>query len=607
MKREFFALGVILIAAACLRFYGLAWDGGYLFHPDERKILLVAAELRLPTTLGEFFLPASPLNPKFFAYGSFPIYLLKMLSALVPISGAGYAVPWREDFVGLMFLGRVLSALFDLGTILFTFLLARRLYSATIGLFAAACVAVTVLHIQLAHFYAVDTLLTLLVVATVYYAARYAQGRRRRDAVLLGIVFGLALATKITAAPLIAPILVAVVRARNERTTGISASPTLAWLARARLILGDWCDQIWRARKTLAKIFGVAFAVFVITQPYAWIDPLRFWAQVATELLVARGWLDYPYTRQYANTLPFVYPILQSSVWGMSLPLGIFAWGGSAWFAWRGWRERDWRAGLLVAWAGLYFFSIGAQHAKYLRYLLPLTPFLFIMASAGLAACVSRFAAFVSRVAVGAALGGALVYSLAFVSLYAREHPWIEISRWVYANVPMQATLATEYWDDQLPLPMQLNGVMRAPSDFRYVTLPLYDDDDAQKIDALVEALSATDYIVLATQRLSATIERLPARYPISARYYRLLFAGELGFDLAAFAQNGIALDGVVIADDRFNGKQYVGLPPRSDAWAWNWGYADESFTVYDHPLPLVFRKTRALSPAELRALLTLP
>ncbi|MCI0478790.1 MAG: hypothetical protein L0Y55_21305, partial [Anaerolineales bacterium] len=90
----------------------------------------------------------------------------------------------------------------------------------------------------------------------------------------------------------------------------------------------------------------------------------------------------------------------------------------------------------------------------------------------------------------------------------------------------------------------------------------------------------------------------------ISSRYYRALFDEQLGFELAASATNGIALDGLVIADDRFDG---CALPlfSASDALVCNWGRADESFTVYDHPLPLVFKKTRALSRDELRARLS--
>lgn len=608
MKRETWQsvwLVLILLVAASLRLDGLAWDSGYLFHPDERKILLVVSNLRLPASVPDFFSTDSPLNPKFFAYGSFPIYLLKALSVFAPTWS--FDVPWRQDFVSVAMLGRALSVLCDLGTSVFIFLLGRRLYTATVGLLAAACVAVTVLHIQLAHFYTVDTLLTLLIVATMFFAARFAQMGMRRDALVIGVLFGLALATKVTAAPLIVPIIVAV-------TTADDRPPTAGKNAVSRLrsvvaLVSGWLKQTWDTRRTLAKIFGVALAVFVITQPYALLDPLRYFGQVGTELLVARGWLDYPYTRQYADTLPFIYPIAQSSVWGMSLPLGIFAWGGSALFAWRWWRTRKlalsevegWHDGFLLSWALIYFLSTGGEYTKYLRYLLPLLPFLFLMASAWLSRITHHVSRFILRFTFYASLILALVYALAFVSMYSRPHPWIEISKWLYANLPPQATLAIEHWDDALPVPMRGANGDRSPTEFQTRTLPMYDVDDAAKLNTLVDVLSQSDYIVMATERLSATITRLPQRYPMSSRYYRLLFNGQLGFDLVASARNDIALDGGVIADERFNGVVPRGLPFVA---AWNWGPADESFTVYDHPLPLVFKKTRALSAEELKILL---
>ncbi len=589
---EFVFLVAVLAVAASLRFYGLAWDGGYLFHPDERKILLVASELRPPANIGEFFSADSPLNPKFFAYGSFPIYLLKASSIFAPPIALN--VPWREDFVGLAMLGRALSALFDLGTITMTFLLARRLYNATVGLMASACIAVTVLHIQLAHFYTVDTLLTFFVVVTMYFAARYAQSNWGRDALLVGVSFGFALATKIAALPLVVPIVVAVIHA-NVKSGGWGGRDKdhLPPTHSPRLLFKRWRDLTWDARRPLAKILLAAFIVFVVTQPYALFDPVRYLGAVGTELLVARGWLDYPYTRQYADTLPFIYPIVQASIWGMSLPLGIFAWGGSALVVWRWFQKRDWCDGFILAWALVYFLTISGQYAKYLRYLLPLLPFLFIMAASSFKSHLLRFAFFVS-------LFLAFIYSIAFVAMYSREHPWLTISRWIYTNIPAQATLAIEHWDDALPVPMRDADGDRAPREYRARVLPLYDADDAAKLDAIVDALATSDYVILATHRLSSTITRLPQRYPMSSRYYRLLFDGTLGFELAMHAVNGIALDGIVIVDDRFELLQ-------SDAVVWNWGRADESFTVYDHPMPLVFKKTRAWSRDELVSLLFQP
>lgn len=680
MKRAlstYIVLVTILIVAAAFRFYGLAWDGGYLFHPDERQILLVASRIQLPSSIGEFFSADSSLNPKFFAYGSFPIYLVRGLSALAP--DGPFNVPARADFiVALGMLGRVLSGLFDLGTIVLILLLGRRLYSATVGLLAAAGVAVTVLHIQLSHFYAVDTLLTFLVVATMYLAARFAEGGKWRDAVLMGAAFGLAIATKITALPLIVPIVAAVVRAKGaslsepsptgqaeivlpdgtgpasgkssgSRPALYAAAPApvstqgMSWYrvlvksksAEVAGIIRQTARHVWDVRRTLAMIGGVALLTFVVTQPYALLDPVRYFGLVGTETLVARGWLDYPYTRQYAGTIPFLYQVVQSSVWGMGLPLGILAWGGSALFVWQWWRRlrqssdvrldrgrqfESWRDGFLLAWALVYFLGIGAQYTKYLRYLVPLLPFLYLMAAATLVRFAGqaepRSNALTGRVArLVLVVGGIVVavatflYALSFASLYSREHPWLQISRWTYMNLPAGATIAVEHWDDLLPVPVHIGAATRAPDQYRIQTLPMYDPDDPTKLEKLVEILAASDYFLHASQRLSTTIPRLPGRYPISSRFYHLLFDGRLGFEPVAHARNDLSLDGVVIRSEPFGvtGLTVPGMlettPP--GVTVWNWGWADESFTVYDHPLPIVFKKARVLSSEELRSLLS--
>jgi len=616
------ALVAILVVAAFFRFSGLDWDRGYLFHPDERKILLVASEIRLPSSVPEFFSSDSPLNPKFFAYGSFPIYLLKALSVFAP--AVKYTVPWSDsNLVGLALLGRALSGLFDLGTAALTFLLARRLYSARVGWVAAACMAVTVLHIQLSHFYAVDTLLAFFVVATVFFAARFAETAKRGDAILMGVAFGLAMATKISAAPLVAPMVFAVVhvschpelRSGEGSRSGANEMLRFAQHDRLKRVCHTWLARIWDTRRALAGIFGVALGVFILTQPYALLDPIRYFGQIGTESLVARGWLDYPYTRQFADGLPFIYQIVQSSIWGLSLPLGVLAWGGAAFFVWQWWRRRDWQSGLVLSWALVYFLIVGGQYAKYPRYLLPLVPFLFLMAGAAFKHYVSRNTQHVLRIACSIGLLvillSAFLYSLAFSSIYSREHPWLQISNWIYQNVPAGSAVAVEHWDDLLPLAIRATGANRNPTEYRVQTLPMYDADDAAKVQTLADGLAGSDYIVLASPRLYATIARLPQRYPISSRYYRLLFGGQLGFELAAFARNDPNVGGLTIADDPVSSIGLPAPPALLGYWrrpgVWVWGHADESFIVYDHPMPLVFKKTRALSSAQILQLLTTP
>ena len=84
--------------------------------------------------------------------------------------------------------------------------------SCTIALsacWAQRCWPLTVLHVQMSHFYTVDTLLVFFVLLTLLLALRLLERRTLGRGVLVGLAFGLALATKVSAAPLVVPVALA--------------------------------------------------------------------------------------------------------------------------------------------------------------------------------------------------------------------------------------------------------------------------------------------------------------------------------------------------------------------------------------------------------------
>ncbi|MFI5268648.1 MAG: DUF2298 domain-containing protein, partial [Chloroflexota bacterium] len=129
----------------------------------------------------------------------------------------------------------------------------------------------------------------------------------------------------------------------------------------------------------------------------------------------------------------------------------------------------------------------------------------------------------------------------------------------------------------------------------KHVTLNLYDDDNPAKIEMIVKDLSDADYVVMSSNRLYGSITRIPQRYPITTEYFRLLFGGQLGFQLAHEQSSYPTLFGVPIKDDRVMGYQSLAAQLQPD----------EAFTVYDHPQVLIFEKTPDFSADKVRAMLS--
>ena len=617
-------LAVVLAIAVALRFYGLQWDRGYSHtpHPDERAILMNVADLS-PPTLGELGLlldpEESPWNPGWFPYGSFPLYLLKGVQLV-------YEMWPGAELHDLRVAGRAISAAADVGTVLFVYLLGSRLHGRREALLASALTALAVLHIQLSHFYAVDTLLGLLTIAALYFMYRVAREGRVRDSLLAGAFVGLGLATKVSQAPVYIAFVMAWLLYISA--SGQSGPEPVSLDLRVRA-----------AVKGLAVGLGASVAVFLFVQPYALLDWSQFYSDVTEQSEMVRRIRDYPYTRQYVDTAPYWYHIRQLATWGLGWPLGIVAWAGLAYVSLRGSRLRYGLAYLAVGWgvpAGLLLFSTsfpfiilafaiafagmlayvpfrsegsrgdllllawvapyllvtGALDVKFLRYLLPVTPFLLLFGSRMLFALWDRVVPGRPRLrpllAAGLVLlvGITALYALAYTSIYREPHTAVRTSQWLNRSAPEGSLILKEHWEEGLP------DLHR----YEVQELPLYEDDTPRKLSQIAAMLSEADYVTFYSNRLYGTIPRLPERYPLTTGYYSLLFSGDLGYELVNAESAYPQLAGVSLAHDSF-GRSGLRQPAELATFEpsglkLNLGFADESFSVYDHPLGLVFENT---------------
>jgi YYY domain-containing protein len=660
------ALFAIAVLAVLPRIYGLNWDANNQLHPDEREIMFRAICLGFPSsphdpscgtiTTGPnwFFSVNSPLNPHFFAYGSFPLYLVAAvahgLAWLTHVTNGRFVPPdggvW-DDFNHFTLVGRVLSALFDTGTVLLSGLLARRLAGRWAGVLAAAFVAVIPFDVQVSHFYAVDTLLVFFVLLTLLACVRLVQRGDRvlaveereaadgsietaeylptiwsswRGGLFIGVAFGLAMATKISALPLLAPIALA-----------------LILLARRR--------GIEHAAFTFLGIAGAALLTFAVTSPYAFIDSTTFWQQINEQTMLSRGQLDYPYVRHFAGTKPFVYQLQQMILYDMGLPLALLGLAGLAWAVSRVWRRWDDEWGVVVVFLAGYYAVVGSAYVKYTRYMLPVFAPLAVCGAAALVALArwgaTRIAAsntapasptpigwdlrqritqlpqfaFGSTPArrltvrfgprwwrtVCVALGvGVLAisafFTIALLHIYSLPNTRIQASTWMYDHIPANSTVTYEIWDRGLPLdvpasgtnalgePLTKGGNVIDPNKYQIVGLDIYGEDTPIKADQLSQQLASADAVVLSSNHLLHSIPLLPDRYPMTARYYQLLFAGKLGFTLAYHAAEQPSFLGISQDDSG----------------------AEESWSYYDHPPVWIFtRQGAGLSQDQIKSLLT--
>src|SRR5437660_8626124 len=311
----------------------------------------------------------------------------------------------------------------------------------------------------------------------------------------------------------------------------------------------------------------------------SFVLPLRYQGDLA------RGYLDLPYVRQFAGTIPYLYEIQNMLLWGMGVAFGLAAFAGLLWLCWRVWK-RDVLLWLVVlSWVLVYSAITGSFYVKFMRYMLPVYPFLALMAAALLLALLQRgkavtqpsqrrIATILPMLAIVLVLLGTMFQGLALLNVYSQPNTRIQASQWIYNHVKPGSVLTYEQWDD--PLPVTLGS--HTPDIYQQATyagangqqqtgLDLYGDDTTDKARQLSNLLPTVDVITMATDRLDKSIPRLPSRYPLTIHYYQLLFSGQLGFHLAARFENHPNLFGLSLYDSS----------------------ADESYSVFDHPTARIF------------------
>lgn len=477
------------------------------------------------------------LNPDFFNYGSLPIYLLKGLSQLLDLI-------FRSDlatYAGMLDFGRKLSIIFDMITMLLIYKITKIFFKENkVSLFSVLFYSISFFPIQNSHFFVVDVLLNTLITGLIYILLIYFKLPSFKKVLFMGLTFAAMMATKFTAI-IFLPIILSVIILKT---------------------LKQWNNVV-----ISLVTFTITFFMFhFFFMPYAYIEHARFILDIKAQLKMNSDPYIFPYTLQYVGSLPYLYYLKNIFMWGLGPIISLMSLIGL--ISLIRLIRKSYILIIFIIFYFLYFLIIGQSAVKFMRYMLPLYPLFAILAGYGFYQIYK-----LSRTYSYLLILSCLVWSFMFINIYTFPHTRISASDWILKNIPKGSTLGVEHWDDRLPI--------LGSENYFFEELTIYEQpDDKIKWQMLNEKLKKTDYIIIASNRLYIPLSKLSdckkyrSCYPETAKYYQKLFGEKLTFrKIVEFSDY-----------------------PRIEIGKWkleiNDDSADESFTVYDHPKIIIFKRT---------------
>jgi hypothetical protein len=465
------ALAAILVAGLTLRLLGIRFGLPAIFNPDEVAIMNRAMAFA-----------TGDLNPHNFLYPTLYFYVLFAWEAAFFVVGRLVGVfdslPAfeRSFFVdpSLIYLaGRLLTAVLGVWTLVATWRLGARLFGQTAGVLAALLLAVAPLAVRDAHYVKHDVPVTLLIVLTHVGLAGLvvAPDRRRspRPWLVVGLTAGLAMSTHYYAVFLIVPVAVVAL-----------ATPAGG-------------DSVWRRSRSAAIAGAACVAAFFAGSPFLLVEP-----GTAVRDIVA-------------NREIVMDRVTTTS--GLFGSLGPYAW----WLAWDAAGVlvcllaivgvavavvTDWRKLVLVSGFPVVFLLFISNTFPASRYLVPVLPFMAVLAGAALAwpARRSRAGRAIATLLTAAAVVDAGLASVRADLFFRKADTRALAADWIAGSLSPGASILVQPY-----------SVVLRPSRA-----------------SLVEAL---EHHLGSAERASIKFRRQLALDPYPAPAYRTIYLGEGGLD----------------------------------------------------------------------------
>ncbi len=662
-KIKLFLIAIIIISCF-LRFYNLMRDYPYFFDPDERNMAGAIMQFRLPKNLSsistclksQFFpyqldakrypLDANlcSLNPHFFAYGQFPLYLAYLSNQVTKPVFNIYSAQIMDDreafatnFPAAIFWLRFWSAFSSVASVYLVYLITRKLTGLKFGLLAALASSFSPGLIQAAHFGTTESLLSYFFLSSIYLSMKLLENPLKKSfrkylilntkyLILLSLTIGLAFGSKFTGLFFFVPPGLAIMMQlfiffKKKRKNWLIGLLPACRQAGVYLIIG------------LLLLAGSLFFT-AVSSPYNLVEKESFKSAVfGYESDVATGRYEAFYTRQFVNTVPIVFqaqkvfpytlgwPVFILGSLGFLITVVIFIIDLGKKFQFsifnfqskfklkifkfnknfktqisnytKNTKRNEFLLLFIITVSFLIYFIPNAfLFAKWTRFMTPIFAFFYIFAGY----LLYKFYQFLSsrpliKFLIFAFCFLSFLPGVAFMSIYASEDSRLTASRWIYRNIPGNSYVLSETAnvvdiplgllndDPDRPLSEKWNNVPVISFDFYHM------DENPAIFDQLFTHLEKADYIFIPSRRLFANHPKILTKYPRLAKYYRLLFSGNLGFEKVAEFSS------------------FPSLTLNALRWTLPDEQAEETYTVFDHPVIRIYKKVKPMTAEEYRLL----
>jgi 4-amino-4-deoxy-L-arabinose transferase-like glycosyltransferase len=352
-----------LIFGFTIRVLGITYGLPQHFHPDEPILITKAFQ----------FLKSGDINPHFFNYPSFLMYLNAAIYFLYQ-NFQGF-ITSDEAYI----IGRLIVATLGTFTIAFTYLIGKNLFNIQIGIIGAAIITILPLHVNDSHYATVDIPLTFFVTLSFFCIYYIVQKGLLKWYLASGICIGLATATKYNGGLLCFVLLVAFI---------------LRLKFQYHINFGNF-----RSKPIISEVYKLIFALmatigtFFITSPFVFLDYDNSIKNILFEmnhmksghgdlfLNTSIGYIYHLKTSFYTGVTPIILFLFFLGI--VLLITNILRYPANT--------HKIIASILILSWIIPYYCIIGSWEVKFVRYIIPLLPFLSICAAYSVCWIIGKF------------------------------------------------------------------------------------------------------------------------------------------------------------------------------------------------------------------------